>query len=203
MSSAIRKSSHAYTFADYLSWRGDERYELIDGEAYLMAPSPVLAHQRMTGNFYFGLRLCLQGKQASGIECPCEIFEAPIDVLLAPDTVVQPDVVLICDPAKLANGKYVDGAPDLAVEVVSPSSGRMDRLLKRDLYERCGVQHYWLADPVMLTLEWYRLEAGAYGKPAVFGRGDVATLPICGGLTLPLDDVFGPEPAVERRGPDL
>jgi Uma2 family endonuclease len=202
MSSAVRKSSHSYTVTDYLSWQGDERYELIDGEAYLMAPAPVVEHQRITGNLYFGLRLCLKDIRRGNMDCACEVFDSPIDVLLAPDTVVQPDVVLVCDPAKLANGKHVDGAPDLAVEVLSPSTGRMDRLLKRDLYERCGVQHYWLADPVTLTLEWYRLEAGAYGKPAVFGRGDTVTLPICGSLTLQLDDIFGPEPVVERRGPD-
>jgi Uma2 family endonuclease len=201
MSSAVRKSSHSYTVTDYLSWQGDERYELIDGEAYLMAPAPVVEHQRITGAIHLGLGFSLRGNRCAG-DCLCEVFEAPIDVLLAPDTVVQPDVVLVCDPAKLANGKHVDGAPDLAVEVVSPSTGRMDRLLKRDLYERCGVQHYWLADPVTLTLEWYRLEAGAYGKPAVFGRGDTVTLPICGSLTLQLDDIFGPEPVVERRGPD-
>lgn len=202
MSSAIRKSHH-YTAADYMTWQGDERYELIDGEAYLMAPAPVVAHQRLTGNIYFNLRLCLQAKQGGGGNCECEVFDAPIDVRLAPDTVVQPDVVLVCDPAKLANGKHVDGAPDLAVEVVSPSTGRMDRQVKRDLYERCSVPHYWLADPMTLTLEWYRLETGAYGKPAVFGRGDAVTLPICGGLTLLLDDVFGPEPKAESNGPVL
>ena len=200
MSSSISKLSRSYTVADYMSWQGEERYELIDGEAYLMALA--VAHQRVTGAIHLGLGFSLMENRRVG-DCPCEIFEAPIDVLLAPDTVVQPDVVLVCDPAKLANGKYVDGVPDLTVEVVSPSTGRMDRLLKRDLYEHCGVRHYWLADPVMLTLEWYRLESGAYGKPAVFGRGDEATLPICGGLTLRLDDVFGPEPEVARRGPGL
>lgn len=201
MSSAIRKTHH-YTVADYLTWQGDERYELIDGEAILMAPAPVVAHQRMTGAIHLGLGFSLMEKRRSG-ECSCEIFEAPIDVLLAPDSVVQPDVVLVCNPAKLANGKHVDGPPDLAVEVVSPSTGRMDRQVKRDLYERCGVLHYWLADPVTLTLEWYRLEAGAYGKPAVFGRGDEVTLPICGGLTLLLDDVFGPASESEPIGPVL
>jgi Uma2 family endonuclease len=199
MNSALHKPRQHYTVADYMSWQGDERYELIDGEAYLMAPAPVVEHQRITGNLYFGLRLCLKDIRPDNMNCTCEVFDSPIDVRLAPDTIVQPDVVLVCDPAKLANGKYIDGAPDLTVEVVSPSTGRMDRLVKRDLYERSGVQHYWLADPTMLTLEWYQLEAGTYGKPAVFGRGDVVTLPLCGGLTLQLDDIFGPEPVVELR----
>lgn len=202
MSTTIRQISR-YTVADYLTWQGDERYELIDGEAYLMAPAPVVAHQRITGAIHLGLGFSLMEKRSGGAVCPCEVFEAPIDVLLAEDSVVQPDVVLVCDPEKLANGKRVEGAPDLVVEVVSPSTGRMDRLLKRDLYERCGVVHYWLADPSTLTLEWYRLEAGAYGKPAVFGRGDTVTLPVCGGLMLQMDDVFGPEPKVEARGPVL
>ena len=201
MSNAVRKHMQPFTVADYLSWQGDERYELIDGEAYLMAPAPVLEHQRITGAVHLGLGFALRETRRTS-DCLCEVFAAPIDVLLASDTIVQPDVVLVCDSAKLSNGKYIDGAPDLAVEVLSPSTGRMDRLVKRDLYERSGVAHYWLADPSTLTLEWYRLEAGAYGKPAVFGRGDTVTLPLCGGLTLLLDDVFGPEPTTERpHGP--
>lgn len=200
MSSAIRQSTRC-TVADYLSWQTDDRHELIDGEAYLMAPAPLVAHQRTSGNIHFHLRLALRERQGGGDDCPCEIFEAPIDVVLGPDTVVQPDLVLVCDPAKLANGKYVDGPPDLAVEVVSASSGRMDRLVKRDLYERCGVAHYWLVDPVSLTLEWYSLATGAYGKPAVYAQGDTLTLPVCGGLPLQLDDVFGARPIDAARAP--
>ena len=148
---------------------------------------------------HLGLGFSLMENRRVG-DCPCEIFEVPIDVLFAPDTVVQPDVVLVCDPGKLVNGKYVDGAPIWRLRWF-PFDWTCGPAVEADLYERCGIRHYWLADPVMLTLEWYRMEAGAYGKPAVFGRGDEVTLPICGCLTLQLDDVFGPEPEVARRGP--
>lgn len=192
-----------YTVQDYLSWNDDRRYELIDGEVHLMAPAPTLQHQSITIRLGSMLLSRLDERISSGADCPCRVFVAPVDVVLGRDTVVQPDVVLVCDPVKLANGRHVDGAPDLAVEVISPATGRRDRLIKRDLYERVGVTHYWLADPEAMTLECYRLDGGAYGKPAVFGPGDSVDLPYCGGLTLDFTDVFGPPPVSGRRGPDL
>ena len=189
-----------YTVQDYLTWDDDRRYELIDGEAYLMAPAPTLGHQAITGRLYALLLRQLDLGKAE--DCPCQVFVAPVDVVLGPDTVVQPDVVLVCDPAKLANGRYVDGAPDLAVEVISPATGRRDRLAKRDLYERTGVVDYWIADPEALTLECYRLIGGAYGKPEVYGPGEVVELAHCGGLALDLTEVFG-APPVARPGPDI
>lgn len=190
-----------YTVQDYLTWDDDRRYELIEGEAHLMAPAPTLQHQSITLGLAGQLRKCLQEKLRDSSECPCQVYVAPVDVILSPDTVVQPDVVLVCDPAKLANGRNVQGAPDLAVEVLFPVTSRYDRLIKRDLYERVGVTHYWLADPEALTLECYRLLGGAYGKPAVYGPGDTVDLLYCGGLALDLTEVFGPPPVPGPRGP--
>ncbi len=192
-----------YTVRDYLAWDDERRYELIEGEAHRMAPAPTLQHQSITGTLYSLLRHGLEDRKRASADCPCQVFVAPVDVILGADTVVQPDVVLVCEPAKLANGRNVQGAPDLAVEVLSPATGRHDRLVKRDLYERVGVAHYWLADPEALTLECYRLVGGAYGKPAVFGPGERVDLPYCGGLALDLAEVFGPPPAPGPRGPDL
>ena len=191
-----------YTVQDYLTWDDDRRYELLDGEVYLMAPAPNLQHQSITLGLAGQLRNRLQEKTRAAADCPCQVFVAPVDVVLGPDTVVQPDVVLVCDPAKLANGRYVDGVPDLAVEVISPATGRRDRLAKRDLYERTGVVDYWIADPEALTLECYRLIGGAYGKPEVYGPGEVVELAHCGGLALDLTEVFG-APPVARPGPDI
>ncbi len=192
-----------YTVQDYLSWDDERRYELIDGEAYVMAPAPTLRHQSIALGLATQLRKGLDEKLRASPDCPCQVFGAPVDVVLGPDTVVQPDVVLVCDPAKLANGRYVDGAPDLVVEVISPATARRDRLVKRDLYEQVGVAQYWLADPEARTLECYRLEGGVYGKPAVYGPGETVHLPYCGGITLDLTEVFGPPPAPGPRGPDL
>jgi Uma2 family endonuclease len=200
MSSPVQQIPH-YTVQDYLSWDDDQRYELIDGQVWLMAPAPMLDHQSIALGLAGLLRNRLGDQRAIQPDCPCQVFVAPVDVVLGPDTVVQPDVVLVCDAAKLANGRHVDGAPDLAVEVLSPSTARRDRLVKRDLYERVGVGHYWLADPAARTLECYRLVEGAYGKPAVYGPGDVVTLPFCG-LELDLTEVFG-APVSGGRGPEL
>lgn len=191
-----------YTVHDYLSWDDDRRYELIDGEAYLMAPAPSLRYQATTLGLAGQLRNRLEEKIRASAACHCQVYVAPVDVILSADTVVQPDVVLVCDPAKLVSGRHVDGAPDLAAEVLSPATARRDRLVKRDLYERFGVDHYWLADPEARTLECYRLVEGAYGKPAVYGPGDALELPFCGGLSLDLTEVFGP-PERSGLGPEL
>jgi Uma2 family endonuclease len=191
-----------YTVEDYLSWDDERRYELIEGEAYLMAPAPSLHHQSIALSLASQMRALLEARKKALPACPCQVFVAPVDVVLGPTTVVQPDVILVCDAAKLANGRNVQGAPDLAVEVVSPATARHDRLVKRDLYERVGVAHYWLADPEALTLECYRLEGGAYGKPAVYGPGERVDLPYCGGFALDLTEVFGPPPVPGSRGPE-
>lgn len=191
-----------YTVEDYMGWNDERRYELIDGEVWLMAPAPVLVHQSISGSLYAQLYNQLDERGRSGVDCPCRVFAAPVDVVLGPSTVVQPDVVLVCDPARLANGRYVDGPPELVIEVLSPATARRDRLVKRDLYERVGVALYGIADPEAATLECYRLDAGRYGKPDVYGPGDTWGLPYCGGLALDLTAVFGPPPE-PRPGPAI
>lgn len=179
MKLALRDNDR-HTYADYLAWPEEARYELIDGEAYLMAPGPDLAHQDMAGEIYYQLRNALEGK-------PCRPFIAPLDVRLPKagekdelvDTVVQPDVLVVCDPAKL-DRRGVRGAPDLVVEVLSPSTASHDHVRKRRVYERAGVAEYWLVHPVDRMVTVYRLAHGAYGKPDVFelaGETPVGVLP--------------------------
>ena len=159
---------HHYTYGDYLTWPDDVRYELIDGVAYLMAPAPTLEHQDIAGEIYRQLANALEGK-------PCRPYVAPVDVRLpkgneadeAVDTVVQPDVIVVCDQGKL-DRRGVRGAPDFVVEVLSPSTAFHDHKRKREVYERAGVKEYWLVDPVERTIHIYRLdENGRYGKPDV------------------------------------
>ncbi len=159
---------HHYTYSDYLTWPDDVRYELIDGVAYLMAPAPTLEHQDIAGEIYRQLANALEGK-------PCRPYVAPVDVRLpkgneadeAVDTVVQPDVIVVCDQGKL-DRRGVRGAPDFVVEVLSPSTAFHDHKRKREVYERAGVKEYWLVDPVERTIHIYRLdENGRYGKPDV------------------------------------
>lgn len=159
-----QRDDNRYTYADYRTWPEQVRYELIDGIAYLMA-APDTAHQEVVGEIYVQLRNALHGK-------PCRPFIAPFDVRLPrpgqrdedTDTVVQPDVLLICDPEKL-DRRGARGAPDLVVEVLSPSTAGHDQVLKRRIYERAGVREYWLIHPTDRVLTVYRLGQDGYGKP--------------------------------------
>ncbi|MBI4755740.1 MAG: Uma2 family endonuclease [Betaproteobacteria bacterium] len=179
MGLALRDST-SHTYADYLGWPEDVRYELIDGVAYLMAPAPALDHQDVAGEIYFQLRRALEGR-------PCRAFVAPVDVRLPRanetdervDTVVQPDVLVVCDPAKL-DRRGVRGAPDLVVEVLSRSTASHDHVRKRRVYERAGVREYWLVHPADRMLTIYRLDGAEYGKPEVqelAGETAVGVLP--------------------------
>lgn len=184
-----RRDHDYHTYADYLAWPEDVRYELIDGVAYLMAPAPTLDHQDIAGEIYFQLRRALEGK-------PCRAFIAPVDVRLPKadeaderiDTVVQPDVLVVCDEAKL-DRRGVRGAPDFVAEVLSPATASHDQLLKRQVYERAGVLEYWLVHPADRILTVYRLVDGQFGKPDVYelsGHTPVGVLP---GVAIAWDDL--------------
>lgn len=162
------RDANRYTYADYCSWTDDARWELIDGFAYAMAPVPTRAHQIVVGELFRQLANQLQGHR-------CRPFVAPFDVRLprsneadaAVDTVVQPDITVVCDPSKL-DVRGCRGAPDRAIEVLSPATADHDHRVKRALYERAGVIEYWLVHPTDRTVHVYRLEAGSYGKPDVY-----------------------------------
>jgi Uma2 family endonuclease len=174
------KDDKTYTYADYLTWSDGLRYELIDGHAYCMAPAPALAHQDVAGEIYLQARLALKGKK-------CRVFIAPVDVRLPEqsdadasiDTVVQPDVFVVCDPNKL-NQRGILGSPDWIVEVLSPSTAGHDQIIKRQLYERHGVREYWLIHPTDRILTVYRLNKSEYGKAELYelkGETAVSVLP--------------------------
>ncbi|MDO9105311.1 MAG: Uma2 family endonuclease [Methylovulum sp.] len=179
MSLALKDTQH-YCYGDYLAWPDDTRYELIDGQAYAMSPVPDLTHQDVAGEIYLQVRLALKGK-------PCRVFIAPVDVRLPKhdeadqqiDTVVQPDVLVVCDSSKL-DRRGVKGAPDWIVEVLSPSTASHDQIRKRALYENHGVKEYWLVHPIDRLLTVYRLNGAEYGKPELHelhGETRVSVLP--------------------------
>ncbi len=169
-----------YTYADYLTWPEDTRYELIDGAAYAMAPAPTRTHQLITGELYRQIATALKGGT-------CQPYVAPFDVRLprageadeAVATVLQPDVLVVCDPAKV-DERGVRGAPDWVAEVLSPASASHDLTRKLAVYERAGVPELWYLHPADRVLTIYRLEAGRYGRPQVLemrGRVEIAVLP--------------------------
>lgn len=162
-----KASDRRFTYADYRQWPDDERWELIDGEAYAMAPAPTISHQSVVLSIAKQIDEALDGT-------PCRTLIAPVDVLLpAPDqaddrttTVVQPDILVVCDPAKLTE-RNIRGAPDWIIEVLSPASARHDHLTKRALYERVGVREYWLVHPVDRVITVYTLKDGQYARPEI------------------------------------
>ncbi len=157
-----------YTYADYCNWSEDERWELIDGEAYAMfAPSRL--HQKFVSDLAGQLRNYFQKK-------PCEFYVAPFDVRLPKrnekdeqiDTVIQPDLSIICDEQKL-DDKGCRGAPDWIIEVISPSSKLMDMEVKRKLYEQHGVKEYWIINPEKCHLMVYLLDfQKKYNQPIIY-----------------------------------
>lgn len=184
-----RRDHDYHTYGDYLRWPEDVRYELIDGMAYLMAPAPTLDHQDVAGEIYLQLRQGLKGKS-------CRAFISPVDVRLPKaheadqdvDTVVQPDVLVVCDPSKL-DRRGVRGTPDLVVEVLSPSTASHDQLLKRRVYERAGVPEYWLVHPTDRLLSVYRLVEGAYGKPDIYELKGHTAVHVLAGITIAWDEL--------------
>lgn len=130
------------SYADLLKFDDDKRYELIDGVPYLMA-SPSVAHQEIVGEIYYQLKTYLKGKK-------CRVFISPLDVKLSGAidnneefNVVQPDIMVVCDKDKITE-KNIVGAPDLAIEILSPSNIRHDRMRKLKLYQKFGVREYWM-----------------------------------------------------------
>jgi Uma2 family endonuclease len=167
MGLALRDTQH-HTYGDYLEWPEDVRYELIDGIAYAMAPAPLRIHQEILLEIGSQTRNALEGK-------PCRPFIAPFDVRLPRgnetdrdiDTVVQPDLVVVCDRGKL-DERGCRGAPDWVVEILSPSTAGHDLIVKRRLYERVGVREYWLVHPVDRVVTVYHLQDGAFGAPDIY-----------------------------------
>lgn len=126
--------------------------ELIGGKFVAMSPSPAINHNRVIGNIYRIFAHYLNGRR-------CEPFADGVDVYLTEEDRFIPDMMVVCDPDKVkADGVY--GAPDLVVEVLSPSTMRNDRMGKKEVYQTCGVREYWLVDPENRTIEQYLLQDG-------------------------------------------
>ena len=160
---ALPAEKARYTFADVLAWPDDERAELIDGEAVLMAPAPTTAHQLISGELFGQLHSYLKGKKCKVISAPFDVrlFEQDGDSPEDIDTVVDPDISIVCDPSKL-DEHGCKGAPDLIIEILSRSTRRHDRMTKFNLYQRAGVREYWIVDPDSKDVQAFVLDGGRY-----------------------------------------
>ncbi|MCG5103388.1 Uma2 family endonuclease [Oceanobacillus alkalisoli] len=187
---AIPSSDKKYSYADYLTWSEGERIELIAGQVYNMSPAPSRLHQQVLGELFTAFSVFLKDKE-------CKVFFAPFDVRLltenkndaAIDNVVQPDLSVICDRKKL-DDRGCNGAPDLIVEVLSPSSAKMDRWNKYQLYEKAGVKEYWLVDPANESVEIYLLTDVGYKLQGIFTKEDTVSVQSLPGLELDLSHIF-------------
>ncbi len=198
MVQALKKTGQKWTYADYLTWDDGQRWELIDGVAYLLqgavglAPAPLRQHQQLSIALAAQLYLHLKGK-------PCKVYDAPFDVRLHErsdasdnyiETVVQPDILVVCDTTKL-DDRGCKGAPDLVIEVTSPSTARHDLTTKFDLYQKHGVKEYWIISPDDKTLMVFKLQTdGHYGAPDRYGDDGKVKVSLLGDLTIDLADVF-------------
>lgn len=175
-----------YTYDDYCLLAYDKRYEVIEGELFLV-PSPTVIHQKVSGNLLFLFKKHI-AETNSGF-----VFNAPLDVLLSNDTVLQPDIIYIAGENSWIIGEAnITGAPDLVVEVISPSTAQMDYGKKKDLYARYGVKELWIMHPVTQTVDVFANRDGSFGPPARYDRRDKKLLssPVLPGLSINLDDMF-------------
>ncbi len=176
------------TYDDFVQFPDDgKRHELIDGEHHVTA-APNTRHQRVVTRLTGLLWSFVQGRRLG------EVFVAPFDVVLSDTDVVEPDLLFV-SPARAADtltDANMRGAPDLVVEVGSPSTRKVDETTKRRLYERSGVGEYWVVDPELDEVKVYRRAGDRFERVALLSaeQGDVLTSPLFPGLELPLTDVF-------------
>jgi Uma2 family endonuclease len=176
-----------FTYEDYLLFPDDgRRHELIDGEHY-MTPAPSTAHQRLT------VRLSTAFENFLKLRNIGQIFVAPTDVVLSNLDVVQPDLVFVSSAkVSIITTHNIQGAPDLLIEILSEGTRKTDEIIKRKLYERCGVQEYWIVDPELETVKIYRTTPQGYSRVAELSHEtrDTLTTPLLPDLTVPLIDLF-------------
>jgi Uma2 family endonuclease len=193
MSLAYKKKSK-YTYADYRNWPDGLRCEILHGIIYDMTPAPLRKHQLVLGELHGQFWNFLKDKK-------CRAYMAPFDVRLPRgdeadddiDTVVQPDISIICDSRKL-DELGCRGAPDLIVEILSPSTASKDQKEKLALYEKHGVKEYWIVQPDNKIVMVFQLsKTMSYGKPDIYTHEDTINVKRFKGLVIDLASVFAEE----------
>ena len=190
-----------YTYADYLNWPEGDRIELIDGVPYMLA-TPLREHQEISGELFAQIYQYLRGK-------PCKVYAAPFSVKLYEeegdrpeevDTVLEPDITVVCDPEKL--DKYgCHGAPDWVIEILSPSNRRHDLFVKYRLYEKAGVREYWVVDPAFRSVQVFALENGRFTAKAYQAGPGLIPSVVFPELEIDSGAFFQAEPVEEPRKP--
>lgn len=174
-----------FTYEDYQLLPEDKRYEVIEGEL-LVTPVPTSRHQKTVFRLLLKVGTFVEAGHLG------DLLPAPTDVILSDVNVVQPDILFvtrerraIIDPAG-----GVQGAPDLVVEILSPSTASRDKVVKRKLYAKFGVREYWIVDSVARSIEVLVYSPDGMDTWRVFPVGSSLTSPLLDGLVIPIDDVF-------------
>ena len=179
----MQSSKLKFTYRDYLLLPEGDRRELIEGD-FFITPVPNIRHQAISRNL--GLRLW-ELVRSHGLG---QVFLAPTDVVLSPESVVQPDILFVSNERRgIITEANVSGAPDLVVEILSPSTAERDRELKRTLYARYGVREYWIVDPEDSSVEVMALEEAGFVSARRYTSGQVES-PLLPGLAIPLGEIF-------------
>ena len=178
-----------FTYKDYAGWDDDIRYELIEGVPYAMA-APSQIHQEISRELLRQFANFLRGK-------PCKVFAAPFAVRLNfdsyDDVVVEPDILVVCDKSKL-DGKSVNGAPDLIIEILSPFNIGHDTIRKFRQYQKAGVKEYWIVNPIRKIVELHILKNGKYSG-VIYRDDDIIPVHTLEGCEINLAEIFyGIEP---------
>jgi Uma2 family endonuclease len=193
MADPVFHQKNHYTYADYLTWPEEQRWEIIEGEAFNMSPAPSVLHQKISRNLFLPLGLYFEEKD-------CEVFSAPFDVVLPEkeetkenaSNVVQPDIIIVCEPEKL-DEQGCNGAPTLVIEILSQETYKKDLREKISLYEKHGVKECWIIFPETKTIEVYRLKNTKpfeYKRPTYYVVGDTIQPGGFPGLEINLEKVF-------------
>ncbi|EHQ89802.1 Uma2 family endonuclease [Desulfosporosinus youngiae] len=187
----IPEAKEKYTYADYLTWPEGERWEIIDGVPHMQA-APSTVHQEILMEISRQIANHLKDRS-------CKVYPAPFCVRLTKGDeisnedikkVVEPDITIVCDKSKV-DEKGCNGAPDMIIEIISPSSVKTDRIIKFNMYEKVGVKEYWIVEPEVKIVSVFVLqENGRYGRQEVYSEEDQITLNIIPDLTIDLKPVF-------------
>ena len=182
-----------YTWDDYRSWNDGKRWEIIGGEAFDRSPAPSVQHQNISAGLSVALWQFMGARR-------CRAFAAPTDVKLSDEDIVQPDLLVVCDSRQI-QATHIEGAPKLVVEILSPATGLHDRVRKFKLYERSGVDEYWIVTPYPPMIEVYRLVEGRFSLAAGYEDRHTLRSHAFPELEIPLAGIFdfpvAPENPVE------
>ena len=186
----LQQENKKCTFADYLTWPENERWEIIDGVAHMQS-APTWQHQAISRELLTQINNYLKDK-------PCQVFASPFDLRL-PETnekdeettfVVQPDIIVVCDKEGLKGTGYY-GTPTLVIEITSPSTARSDKVWKFNKYEKAGVKEYWIVEPDGKFISVYTLlPNNRYGRPESYTETDLIQVSVFPDFTVNLKPIF-------------